>query len=109
MALGIIVCGIGGRMGGAVVRAIQQSADCRLIAAIDKPGSARVGKDAGEISTAGRLGVLVTDRLDGALKSNAVIIDFSNPAASIDVLHGAARKATPIVIATTGFHNKQLA
>ena len=109
MALGIIVCGVGGRMGGAVVRAIQQSADCRLIAAIDKPGGARVGKDAGEISAAGRLGVSVTDKLDGALKSNAVIIDFSNPAASIGVLRSAARKATPIVIATTGFDNKQLA
>jgi 4-hydroxy-tetrahydrodipicolinate reductase len=109
MALGIIVCGVGGRMGGAVVRAIRQSADVQLAAAIDKPGSARVGKDAGEISAAGRLGVLVTDRLDGALKSNAVIIDFSNPAASMGFLRRAAKKATPIVIATTGFNGKQLA
>jgi len=109
MALGIIVCGVGGRMGGAVVRAIQQSADVQLAAAIDKPGSVRVGKDAGELSAAGRLGVLVDDRLDGALRSNAVIIDFSNPAASIGFLRSAAKKATPIVIATTGFDDKQLA
>ncbi|MGH7852083.1 MAG: 4-hydroxy-tetrahydrodipicolinate reductase [Candidatus Binatia bacterium] len=109
MALGIIVCGVGGRMGGAVVRAIQQSADCRLIAAIDKPGSPRVGKDAGEISAAGRLGVSVTDKLDATLKSNTVVIDFSHPAASMEFLRSAAKKATPIVIATTGFDGKQLA
>ena len=54
---GIIVCGVGGRMGGAVVRAIQQSPDVKLVAAIDKPGSARLGKDAGEMSAAGHLGV----------------------------------------------------
>jgi 4-hydroxy-tetrahydrodipicolinate reductase len=110
MALGIIVCGVGGRMGGAVVRAIQQSADCRLIAAIDKPGSARVGKDAGEISAAGRLGVSVTDRLDAAaLKSNTVIVDFTHPAASMDFLRSAAKNSAPMVIATTGFDAKQLA
>jgi 4-hydroxy-tetrahydrodipicolinate reductase len=108
MALGIIVCGVGGRMGGAVVRAIQQSADCRLIAAIDKPGSARVGKDAGEISAAGHLGVPVTDNLDAALKSNTVVIDFTHPAASMEFLRSAAKKTTPIVIATTGFDDKQL-
>ena len=109
MSLGIIVCGVGGRMGSAVVRAIQQSADCRLIAAIDKPGSPRVGKDAGEIAAVGHLGIAVTDNLDSALKSKSVIIDFSNPAASLEFLRSAAKKCAPIVIATTGFDAKQLA
>ena len=59
MALGIIVCGIGGRMGGAVVRAIQQAPDLELVAAVDKPGSARIGKDAGAV--AGALGLLCAD------------------------------------------------
>jgi 4-hydroxy-tetrahydrodipicolinate reductase len=96
-------------MGGAVVRAIQASDDCRLVAAIDKPGSARVGKDAGEISAAGHLGISVTDNLDSALKSKSVIIDFSNPSASLEFLRSAAKKHVPVVIATTGFDDKQLA
>jgi len=82
MALGIIVCGVGGRMGGAVVRAIQQSTAFKLIAAIDKPGSERLGKDAGEIAAADRLDIPVTDKLDMALKPNSVIIDFTHPEAS---------------------------
>jgi 4-hydroxy-tetrahydrodipicolinate reductase len=109
MALGIIVCGVGGRMGGAVVRAIQQSADVKLIAAIDKPGGPRIGKDAGEVSAAGTLGVAVTDKIDGAFKSNSVVVDFTNPAASLQFLRSAAKKRIPIVIATTGFDRKQLA
>jgi 4-hydroxy-tetrahydrodipicolinate reductase len=108
MALGIIVCGVGGRMGGAVVRAIAQSADYRLVAAIDKPGSARLGKDAGEISAAGNLAVPVTDQLEPALKPNAVIIDFTNPEASLSFLRAAAKKkSTPMVIASTGFTPRQ--
>jgi 4-hydroxy-tetrahydrodipicolinate reductase len=38
-----------------------------------------------------------------------VIIDFTNPAASLEFLRLAARKHVPIVIATTGFDSKQLA
>ena len=51
-------------MGGAVVRAAAQTAGVRLAAAIDKPGSARLGKDAGETSAAGHLGVTIGDRID---------------------------------------------
>jgi 4-hydroxy-tetrahydrodipicolinate reductase len=109
MALGIIVCGVGGRMGGAVVRAAQQSSDVRITAAVDKSGSARLDKDVGEISGAGHLGIVVTDKLDSALKSNTVIIDFTSPEASLGFLRSAAKKRTPIVIATTGFNSKQQA
>jgi 4-hydroxy-tetrahydrodipicolinate reductase len=96
-------------MGGALVRAVAQSGDYRLVGAIDKPGSARLGKDAGESSGAGHLGLAVTDRIDAVLKSSSVIIDFTNPAASLQFLRSAAKTRTPIVIATTGFNGNQLA
>ena len=109
MPLGIIVCGVAGRMGGAVMRAIQQSADLRLTAAMDKPGSARLGKDAGELSAAGHLGVAVDDAIESYLKPNTVIIDFTQPEASLSYLRAAAKKQVPMVIATTGFNGAQQA
>jgi 4-hydroxy-tetrahydrodipicolinate reductase len=109
MALGLIVCGVGGRMGGAVVRAVAQTAGVKLAAAIDKPGSARVGKDAGEVAGAGQLGIKVSDNIQPHLKGGAVIIDFTHPEASLGYLRAAAKNATPIVIATTGFNSEQLA
>jgi 4-hydroxy-tetrahydrodipicolinate reductase len=109
MALDLIVCGVGGRMGGAVVRAIQQTRGVKLIAAIDKSGSARLGKDAGEISAAGRLNVLVSDNLTPHLRSSTVIIDFTNAEASLAYLRNAATKKVPMVIGTTGFSAQQLA
>jgi len=107
MALGIIVCGVGGRMGGAVVRASPQFSDVKLAAAIDRPGSARLGSDAGVMSGAGQLGIEVTDKIDTVLKPNTVIIDFTNPEASIAFLRSAAKRRAPMVIATTGFNSKQ--
>ena len=108
MALGIIVCGVGGRMGGAVIRAAQQSADIEVVAAIDRPKSKRIGKDAGEISGVSKLGVTVSEQIAPALKPNSVIIDFTNPEASLGYLKAAAKRHIPIVIATTGFDAQQL-
>ena len=102
MTLGLIVCGVGGRMGGAVVRAIQQSRDTQLLAAIDRPGSARLGKDAGEVAAAGHLGIKIGDAIEGHLTANSVIIDFTTPAASVAFLRATAKKRAPVVIATTG-------
>ncbi len=96
-------------MGGAVVRALQQSAALKLLAAVDRAGSARLGKDAGEVSGAGHLGIPVTDMLGNALRPNSVIVDFTNPEASLGFLRSAAKKRMPIVIATTGFNATQQA
>lgn len=108
MALGIIVCGVGGRMGGAVIRAALQSVNIKLVGAVDKPGSPRISKDAGEISGVGNIGISVSEQIAPALKPNSVIIDFTNPEASLGYLKAAAKLHIPIVIATTGFDAKQL-
>jgi 4-hydroxy-tetrahydrodipicolinate reductase len=96
-------------MGGAVVRAIQQSTGVKLVAAIDRPGSPRLGRDAGEVSGAGHLGVAISDRITPYLDSKTVIVDFTHPEASLACLRLAAKKAAPILIATTGFNSKQTA
>ena len=109
MSLDVIVCGIGGRMGGAVVRAMQQSPHVTLVAAIDKPNSIRLGKDAGEVAGAGHLGIEIRDDIEASLTARSVIIDFTQPEASLGFLRAAAKKRAAMVIATTGFDAKQLA
>jgi 4-hydroxy-tetrahydrodipicolinate reductase len=96
-------------MGGAVVRAIQRSPELKLVGAVDKPGSIRLGKDAGEVSAAGRMGIAISDNLNAVLKANTVIIDFTSPEASLGYLRSAAKRSIPIVIATTGFNAAQQA
>jgi 4-hydroxy-tetrahydrodipicolinate reductase len=96
-------------MGGAVIRTLQQARDIKLVAAIDKPNSARIGKDAGEVASAGHMGIAISDDIRSRLTSQSVIIDFTHPEASLGFLRAAAKKRAPVVIATTGFNPKQLA
>jgi 4-hydroxy-tetrahydrodipicolinate reductase len=96
-------------MGGAVIRAIKQSREVNLVAAIDKVKSSRLGKDAGDVAAAGHLGVAITDDIGSHLTAGSVIIDFTHPEASLSFLEAAAKKRAPAVIATTGFNAGQLA
>lgn len=106
--LGLVVCGAGGRMGAAVVRLIRQTPAVKLVAAVDRPGSPRVGRDAGELAGTGRLGIQLSERVEPFLRDNVAIIDFTNPQASLGYLRGAAKKQIPMVIGTTGFSSKEL-
>lgn len=106
--LGLIVCGPGGRMGGTLVRLIQDTPGCTLVGAVDRPGSPRLGQDAGEVAGAGHLGVKIVDRIEPAAEEKRVIADLTTPEASIAHMKAAAKTATPIVIGTTGFNARQL-
>ena len=109
MALGLIVCGVGGRMGGAVVRAAAQTAGVQLAAAIDRPGSARLGKDAGD-DLSGRASRCRSHRQDRTASQAQYSHHRLYQSGSVSRLSArCGKKATPIVIATTGFNSKQLA
>ena len=107
--LGLVVCGVVGRMGSTVVRVCQQTPGVQLVGAVDRPGSPRIGKDAGEIAGVGRLGILVAPRIEPYLKTSTAVIDFTNPKASLGFLKAAAKKRVPVVIGTTGFNARELA
>ena len=108
-SLGLIVCGPGGRMGGVLVRLTQDTPGVALAGAVDRPGSPRLGQDAGEVAGAGHLGVEIVDRIDDtSAAERRVIVDFTTPEASVANMKAAAKSATPIVIGTTGFNARQL-
>jgi 4-hydroxy-tetrahydrodipicolinate reductase len=103
----LVVCGVGGRMGSTVVRVSRQISGVRLVGAIDRPRSSRLGKDAGEVVGLKGLGVQVSDRIEPFLKRGVAVIDFTVPAASVGYLRIAAEKKIPMVIGTTGFTARQ--
>ena len=103
----LVVCGIAGRMGGTVARVIQQTRGVKLVAAVDRPRSPRLGKDVGEVVGVGKLGVTVSDKIGSYLKGNVAIIDFTRPAASLGYLRDAAKRGIPIVVGTTGFTTRE--
>ncbi len=79
----LIVAGAGGRMGRTLVKAIAESKGAVLVGAIEAPGAAVIGQDAGELAGLPRNGIAVTADAPALLASADGIIDFTIPAATV--------------------------
>lgn len=102
MAVKIVVVGAGGRMGVANIAAIVKHPDIVLHAAVDRPGSTMLGKDAGEYAGGDALGVAISDDLDAALVGADAVIDFTAPNASVALAQKTAALGLAHIIGTTG-------
>ncbi|MBJ3786613.1 4-hydroxy-tetrahydrodipicolinate reductase [Devosia sediminis] len=101
-SLRIIVAGAGGRMGAANIAAVAAHDGVELVGALDRAGSAAIGKDAGTLAGIEALGVPVTDDASALLDKTDAIIDFTAPAASVALARLAAEKGLVHIIGTTG-------
>ncbi|HXJ81889.1 MAG TPA: 4-hydroxy-tetrahydrodipicolinate reductase [Candidatus Methylomirabilis sp.] len=99
----VVIAGAAGRMGSRLVALLQGDGTLRLVAALEAPGHAALGKDAGEVAGVGRLEIPISADADGALGGDRILIEFSVPEASLAHLRVLARKGGRAVIGTTGF------
>lgn len=97
----IALVGVNGRMGRALVQAVQEDTLAQLTLALVRSGSSLIGADAGEVAGAGRVGLPLTDHLDPSAYD--VLIDFTRPEATRDFLQASVQAGKPMVIGTTGF------
>lgn len=104
----IVVNGAAGRMGAALVRAIHATPGAVLHAALERPGSHALGRDAGELAGLGPLGIRVGDD-PAALAGADAVIDFSAPTATVALSAQAAQAGVAHVIGTTGLSEADLA
>jgi 4-hydroxy-tetrahydrodipicolinate reductase len=102
--LNLVIIGVTGRMGLALVRAAAEMSDRLVITgAVASTTSKSLGRDAGELAGLGAVDARVTDDLAAALARADVVVDFSQPHATRSnvTVCRAARK--PLLIGTTGF------
>jgi 4-hydroxy-tetrahydrodipicolinate reductase len=98
----LIVAGAGGRMGRALTRVISETPRAVLTGALEAPGSALLGKDAGVLAGISENGVKLSADL-WKLSANADgILDFTVPGATIANVAIAAERGLVHVIGTTG-------
>lgn len=103
----IAVAGASGRMGLCLIRAVEQADKTSLNVALSRPGSDAVGKDAGDLAGIGTLGINVVDELATLADQFDVLIDFTRPDASMELIELCRQAGKKIVIGTTGYSEAQ--
>ena len=98
------VFGAAGRMGQRLVALIDNDPELTLTLALENADSSMLGKDAGEIAGIGTIDVPLTTEI---ITPPDVIIDFSTPEASVELAQICSKRIIPLVLATTGFSQKQ--
>lgn len=96
----LAVAGAGGRMGRALIEAIEADGALTLAAALDAAGSPALGQvAAGDV----RVGADV----DAGVRACDALIDFTRPEGTLRHLEACARHGRAMVIGTTGFSAAQ--
>lgn len=105
----IAVVGASGRMGLCLIKAAEQAVNARFTAAISRPESLAIGKDAGELAGVGTLNIKVVADLNFVMDDFDVLIDFTRPEPSMDYIEQCRQAGKKIVIGTTGYNEEQKA
>ncbi len=104
----IAITGAAGRMGKALLEAVNQADKALVSVALERPGSTVIGVDAGELAGIGKLGVPVVDEITTA-DTFDVFIDFTRPEVTLANLAMCRQRGSAMVIGTTGFDETQKA
>lgn len=104
----IAIAGASGRMGRMLIEATLKDAGAVLVAAFERPESAFIGKDAGDL-VGSPCGVAVTSDVAAGLAQADCLIDFTRPEGTLHHLQLAKAAGCGMVIGTTGFSAEEKA
>jgi 4-hydroxy-tetrahydrodipicolinate reductase len=98
----LVIAGAGGRMGRALIHAVAATKGVTLAGAVEPPGSAVIGRDAGELAGLGPNGITVSSDVAPLLRDADGLIEFTIPAASVALAELSAAAGVVHVMGTTG-------
>jgi 4-hydroxy-tetrahydrodipicolinate reductase len=108
-AMKLVVVGAGGRMGKSLVKAVSETPGALLHAAIERPGSPFIGQDSGIVAGLSPNGIPITDDALSACVEAHGLLDFTAPAATVELADLAAQARLTHVIGTTGLGEAEMA
>jgi 4-hydroxy-tetrahydrodipicolinate reductase len=100
------VNGACGRMGKRIIQLAHEDPALHIVAALDSAGHPEQGQDIGEAAGIARIGVPVSTAIPLDVHVE-VMIDFSMPEGTMNVLQTCVSRKIPLVVATTGFTKNQ--
>lgn len=98
----IAIVGASGRMGRMLIEATLRDPEAVLAAAIDRPGTPAIGRNAGEL-VGMPCEVTVTDDTAAGIAAADFLIDFTRPEGTLEHLAICRRHKVGAIIGTTGF------
>ena len=101
-ALRIAIAGANGRMGRALIEAIEHNPNCVLSGALEHDQSPAIGLDAG-FTVGLKTGITISHDAIKVLSESDVLIDFSRPASTLNYLMTCEKLSVNAIIGTTGF------
>jgi len=104
----IVVSGAAGRMGKRIIALSKEYKDIRLVGAVERRDHEDIGRDIGEIAGLGRIDIKLTDDITTFKDGVDVIVEFSNPMATLEHLRFASQRNIAMVIGTTGFSKDEI-
>jgi 4-hydroxy-tetrahydrodipicolinate reductase len=107
-AVKVGVVGCAGRMGQMLLKMLINAAGIVVVGGTERRGSIALGQDIGALAGTDPLGISVTDDPSLLFETSDVVVDFTNPAATVQHAQMAARTGCALVIGTTGFDTDQL-
>ncbi|CAI8188367.1 MAG: 4-hydroxy-tetrahydrodipicolinate reductase [Alphaproteobacteria bacterium] len=103
----LIVNGCAGRMGRVLIRLIDEQDGVELAGGLEAAGSAALGEDLGVLAAGEKLGLTASDDALTLMSQADGLIDFTTPAASIELAALAAQARLVHIVGTTGFNTVQ--
>jgi 4-hydroxy-tetrahydrodipicolinate reductase len=107
-AVKVGVVGCAGRMGQMLLKMLINAAGIVVVGGTERRGSPALGQDLGALAGAEPLGISVTDDPSLLFDAADVVVDFTNPTATVQHAQMAAKTGCALVIGTTGFDSDQL-
>jgi 4-hydroxy-tetrahydrodipicolinate reductase len=107
-AVKVGVVGCAGRMGQMLLKMLINAPGIVVVGGTERKGSIALGQDIGALAGADPLGISVGDDPSLLFDASDVVVDFTNPTATVSHAQMAARTGCALVIGTTGFDTDQL-
>ncbi len=105
----LIITGPRGKMGRQITKIAMEHADITLVGATAPEGRDYIGRDVGQVAAVGAdAGVMVSSRMEDIIAGCDVIVDFTTPEYSLEVVSLAAAYGKAVVCGTTGFSAEQM-
>jgi 4-hydroxy-tetrahydrodipicolinate reductase len=89
-------------MGRALIQSFAAEPQAQFAAAVDRPGSAELGRDASVLAGLAPGGVLLGAELTAALPGVDVVVDFTRPEGTMAAVQACLAQGKALVIGTTG-------